>query len=76
MTFKRNVAVFHDTVGIDAAEELLNWVRKHPRGKIDLRTCTHIHAAQLQVLMAARSQVVAWPEDANLKSWLTTALGS
>jgi hypothetical protein len=72
--FKKNVAVFQDTVGVESAEELLTWMRSHPKGKADLRSCTHIHAAHLQLLMAAKTQVSAWPDDTVLTSWLTIAL--
>jgi len=72
--FKKNTAVFESTVSVEEAEDLLQWVQKHPNGKVDLSACTHMHAADLQVLMAARIPVVAWPRDSNLKTWLTAAL--
>jgi hypothetical protein len=74
MTTKKNIVSFHDSVGIEATEELLDWLRKHPKGKVNLAACTHLHTALLQVLLAARIPVAAWPDDQGLKSWLTAAI--
>jgi len=74
ISYKRNVAVFADTVGVDEAEGLLAWLHEHPKPKLDLGACTHIHAAPLQVLMAARLPVAKWPKDSPLTAWLNSAL--
>jgi hypothetical protein len=74
MSYKRNVAVFADTVGVEDAETLLSWLHAHPKPKLDLADCTHLHAAQLQVLMAARLPIAKWPRDAVLTAWLKSAL--
>jgi len=74
MTYKRNAAVFAGTIGIEEAEALLAWLHDHPKPKLDLAACTHLHAAQLQVLMAARLPIAKWPEDAGLRNWLKSAL--
>lgn len=68
------LAVFHDEVSVEDAEALLQWAQANPYGKADLSACTHIHPADLQVLMAARIQVRAWPQDEQFKIWLTSAL--
>jgi hypothetical protein len=72
--YKRNVAVFDGAVSVEDAEDLLQWMQKHPKAKGDFSDCTHIHLANLQVLMAARIQVAAWPKDDNLTTWLHAAL--
>jgi len=74
MTYKRNLACFTDTVGVEEAEGFLAWLQTHPKLKLDLSACTHLHAAQLQVLMAARLPIAAWPADGNLMVWLKSAL--
>jgi len=74
MTYKHNVAHFADTVGVEEAEKFLAWLHKHPKPKLDLAACTHIHAAQLQVLMTARLSIANWPRDAALTTWLKSAL--
>ena len=72
--FKKNLALFRDVVSVDEAEGLLEWLQKCPAGKVDLAACSHLHPANLQVLMAARARVHAWPEDNLLAAWLKTAL--
>jgi hypothetical protein len=74
MTFKGNMAHLEGTVGAEQAEILLGWLQKHPKGKLNLTECTHIHAAQLQVLMAAKTPVSEWPKDESLTKWLKSAL--
>ena len=74
MTYQRNVARFADTVGVEEAEAFLAWLHEHPKAKLDLSDCTHIHAAQLQVLMASRLPIAKWPHDAALTAWLKSAL--
>ena len=74
ITYKRNTAVFAATVGVEEAEVLLAWIQKHPNGTLNLESCTHVHAAQLQVLMATRTRVAVWPQDEVFGTWLKSAL--
>ena len=59
---------------VEEAEGFLGWLQKHPKPKLDLSACTHLHAAQLQVLMAARPVISNWPEDNEFRGWLEAAL--
>jgi len=61
-------------VSVEEAEGLLEWLQANPKGKLDLADCTHLHAANLQVLMAAKPNIAAWPENADLALWLKGAL--
>ena len=72
--FKRNRAVFHDVVAVEEAEGLLEWLQSKPGAKVDLARCRHLHTANLQVLMASRPAVSAWPENPALRGWLEPAL--
>lgn len=72
--YKKNKAIFTDIVGVDEAEALLAWLHKYPKGKIDLSSCSHLHAANLQVLMAAQPAVTAFPSDRFFAGWLTSVL--
>jgi hypothetical protein len=76
IVYKKNVAIFDDAVSVEEAEDLLDWIQKNPKGKADFSRCTHLHAADLQVLMAAKIAVAAWPQDEELKTWLLAALES
>jgi hypothetical protein len=63
-----------DFVSVEDAEGLLDWLQKTPKGKLDLSACTHLHAANLQVLMAAKPTVAVWPNNEELAGWLKNAL--
>jgi len=69
-------AVFRDVVSVDEAEGLLEWLQDARSAEADLSCCSHLHPANLQVLMAAEIAITAWPENANLRAWLETALKS
>ncbi len=69
--YNKRVAIFQGVVGVDDAEPLLEWLQKKPSAKLDLRACTHIHPANLQVLMASNPTVAHWPASEDLKTWLT-----
>jgi hypothetical protein len=68
--FRKKVAVFQDVVSGDEAEGLLEWLQKKTAARIDLAGCTHLHPASLQVLMASKPAIVAWPEAEALRVWL------
>jgi hypothetical protein len=72
--YQKRTAQFLDTVGVEEADALLEWLQKQPKGRIDLSACTHLHAANLQVLMAAKAVIGAWPKDANLRVWLKSTM--
>lgn len=72
--YEKNTARFIGAASVEETEELLEWLCAHPEGTVDLSACEHLHAADLQVLMAAGRRVVAWPEDVDLARWLKSAL--
>jgi hypothetical protein len=74
ITYQGDRAVFDDHVAVDDAESLLQWTQQHAVPVADLSQCTHLHPANLQVLMAARVPVRAWPADACFAAWLATVL--
>lgn len=74
ITFKKNRAIFCDIAGGEDAESLLEWLQEYPKGKIDLSACTHLHPANLQVLMAAKRSLHAGPKDKQLAEWIDSAL--
>ncbi len=73
--FRKNLALLRDVVSVEEAEGLLEWLQKRPAAKVDLSACVHLHPANLQVLMAARVSIYAWPTDAALTRWIESALG-
>lgn len=72
--FKRNRLILRDVVPVEEAEDLLEALQKKPTTKVDLAACTHLHTANLQVLMVARPCIENWPEDSELRTWLETVL--
>jgi hypothetical protein len=68
--FKKNRAIFRDEASVEEAEGLLEWLQARPVAKADLSACSHIHTANVQVLMAARTGIASWPKDPELRSWL------
>ena len=74
--FKKNLVMFHDVASVEDAEVLLEWLQNKKAAKADLSACTHLHCANLQVLIAAKPSVQAWPADAALRAWLESALAA
>jgi hypothetical protein len=72
--FKKNRVIFRDVARVEEAESLLEALQKKPVAKVDLAACTHLHTANLQVLMAARPCIDSWPRDLDLRTWLETVL--
>ena len=72
--FKRNRVIFREEVRVEEAEALLEALQNKPSSKVDLAACTHLHTANLKVLMAAGSCIDKWPQDAQLRTWLEAVL--
>lgn len=72
--YKKNLALFSDVVSVDEAEALLEWLQNESAARVDFTACTHLHPANLQVLMVAKPVISAWPQDAGLAAWLAPAL--
>jgi len=74
IAYKKSRAVFSEVAGAEEAEGLLEWLSKHPKGKIDLKECSHLHPANLQVLMASGCAAYVAPSDPGLAAWVASAL--
>ena len=74
LEFKRNLVLFKDVVSVEEAEVLLEWLQKKNVVKVDFSDCSHLHTANLQVLMAAKVTIKAWPKEAVFATWLQSAL--
>ena len=73
--FKRGRAVFYEVVGVEEAELLLEALQRKPQTRVELADCTHLHTANLQVLMAAHPVIASWPANSELRGWLQATLG-
>ena len=74
LEFRKKLVLLSDSVGVEDAEKLLEWLQGKPAAKVDLTACTHLHPANIQVLLAAGAPVCAWPQDAELAEWLRPVL--
>ncbi len=74
ISYNKNVATFSGIVSVEEAEGLLEWLQAHPRGRIKLAALTHLHSANLQLLMAAKPTISAWPKDEALAEWLRNSI--
>lgn len=66
VTFHGATATFAGDCTVEEAGPLTEWLLAHPKGRAQLRTCTGLHAALLQTLMALRPAIVALPIEADL----------
>lgn len=71
--YTNSTAIFSDSVSVEEADGLLDWIMKNPKGKVDLTQCQHLHAANLQVLLVAKMPILALPEDHGLRIWFNAA---
>jgi hypothetical protein len=68
--FQNNQAIFTAVASVEDAEILLEWLQKNPTATVNLSLCSHVHTANLQVLIAADITVKEWPEDIVLRHWI------
>jgi len=74
INYEENRALFHNEVTVEEAEALLEWLQTKPGAKADLAACAHLHTANLQVLISAKTCISSWPRDADLRAWLEPVL--
>lgn len=72
--FEKTTAVLDGVCAVEDAESLLDWLKGRKRPRVDLSRCEHLHTAVLQLLIAGRPAVAAWPEDGECRRWLAAAL--
>jgi len=72
--FKKTVAVLDGICTVEESEQLLEWLGQHPKGKVNLKQCAHLHSAVLQVLMAVKPELSSPPSDPDMASWLLPAI--
>lgn len=72
--FEGRTARFDGACAVDEAMPLAEWLEGTEAPRIDLASCTALHTALLQVLLAARPALAAEPEDAFLRAWVAPLL--
>jgi len=74
ITYKKTVAMMDGVCAVEDAESLWLWLLENPKGKVNLKSCSHIHSAVIQVLMKGQPTVSSWPKDEQLSAWLLPVL--
>lgn len=78
MQLGSRIAVLTGIVTIDETEALADWLRTRSSAqtpaRVHLGTCTHLHSAALQVLLAGQVQVSVAPTDPFLLTWVAPLL--
>jgi len=74
LRFTKTSVVFEEFCAVEEALPLLEFLQANPGARANLRACTHMHTAVLQVLMALGPKVAALPTEAFLQRWLTPLL--
>ena len=74
VSFHGATATFAGDCTVEEAGPLTEWLLAHPKGRAQLRTCTGLHAALLQTLMALRPAIVALPVAADLAGVIAPVL--
>jgi hypothetical protein len=70
IAYNKTKAILQGHVSAEEAEPLAEWVRKHPKGALDMAECDSLHAAVVQVLLALQPKMTALPAN----PWLAAAL--
>lgn len=63
-----------DVCSSEDAEELLRHLLNDPRAPVNWRNCRSAHTAVIQVLMAAKPELLGPPADDGLKKWVEPVL--
>lgn len=71
---RKSLATCSGVCSVEEAETLLGWLQDHPKGKLSLKSCEHLHTAVLQVLIAAGRPLKHLPDDAFLRTRVATLL--
>ena len=71
----KTTAALSGDITVEDVEPLAAWLRETRRPAVNLKECQHLHAAALQVLLAARARVSVAPQDPFLARHVGPVLG-
>ena len=72
--YEGDTARFLDVCTVDEALDLLEWLRGRSQPKIELESCTHLHTALFQVILATQPVLNSLPADTFLRRCLDGAV--
>jgi hypothetical protein len=64
-------AIFEGRCIAEDADTFLEWLRRTYDPVVDLKSCTDLHTALMQLLVGAKLRIVQFPPDALLAGLLT-----
>ncbi|MBF0562306.1 MAG: hypothetical protein HQL37_09850 [Alphaproteobacteria bacterium] len=67
------IAQFLDVCAVDEALDFIEWLRGQSRPKIDLESCTHLHTALFQLIVAMQPEINSLPGNPFLFRCLSEA---
>lgn len=67
---------FEGIIGVEEAEMLLEKLQEHPKVKLNLLNCQHLHTAILQLLILSKPTISVLPSDNLLSDILTKSMHS
>jgi hypothetical protein len=76
VSFSETAVVIEGVCGVEEALPLLEFLQGNATARIDLRACTNLHSAALQVVMAVATRIASLPHEDFLRRWLTPLLGT
>lgn len=74
LSFDQSTAKLEGVVTAEDAQPLHEWLLSAAGARLDLGDATHLHAAALQVLLAAGAAVERAPADPFLAAWIAPLL--
>ncbi|HYD67661.1 hypothetical protein [Azospirillum sp.] len=72
--FDASLAHFEGDCTVEEALPLNDWLLAEKGPAVDLRRCTGLHTALLQLLLATRPALASGPEDPFLARWVAPLL--
>ena len=69
-------ATLTGTVTVHDVEPFVVWLRRAPKGRVNLRNCTHMHTGVFQALLLFKPKVSVAPHDGFLATWVFPLLNS
>jgi hypothetical protein len=76
ISYSETTVVIDGECGVEEAMPMLEFLQGHATARIDLRACTNLHSASLQVVMAVADRIASLPEEKFLSRWLTPLFGA
>jgi hypothetical protein len=67
-------ATLTGAVTVDEVEPFVAWLRATPKGRVNLRACTHLHTGVVQAMLVFGPKVSAPPTDGFLAEWVLPLL--